>query len=49
MTATNFVCNSKSARHTRILACEIVYFTKAVKYDETQQERVRSLPKTQLS
>jgi hypothetical protein len=25
------------------------YFTKAVKYDETQQKRIRSLPKTQLS
>jgi hypothetical protein len=26
-----------------------VYFTKAVKYDESQQKRIRGLPKTQLS
>jgi hypothetical protein len=32
----NFMCNRKPARHTRIVEYEIVYFPKAVKYDESR-------------
>jgi hypothetical protein len=30
----------KSAWHTRIVECETVYFTKAVKYDETHSKSI---------
>jgi hypothetical protein len=39
MTTANFMCNMKSARYFTI------YFSKAVKYDETQQKRIRGLLK----
>jgi hypothetical protein len=44
MATENFMFNRKSARHTRIVEYETVYFTKAVKYDEKQQKRIRGLP-----
>jgi hypothetical protein len=49
MATENFMGNSKSAQHTRFVEYETVYFLKAVKYDESQQKRIRGLPKTQLS
>jgi hypothetical protein len=50
MATENFMCNRKSARHTSIVEYEnkTVYFTKAVKYNEKQQKRIRGLPKTQF-
>jgi hypothetical protein len=49
MGSENFMCIRKSARHTRIVEYETLYFPKAVKFDESQQKRIRGMPKTQLS
>jgi hypothetical protein len=46
MATKNFMCNRKSARHTRIVEYEIIYLPKAFKYNESQQKRIRGLPKT---
>jgi hypothetical protein len=44
----NFMYNRKSVRHTRIVEYETVYFPNAVKYEESQQKRIRGLLKTEL-
>jgi hypothetical protein len=49
MATESFMCNRKSARNTRIVEYESVYFPNAVKHDESQQKRFRGLPKTQFS
>jgi hypothetical protein len=47
MATENLMCNRKSARHTSIVEYETA-LPKAVKYDESQQKRIRCLTKTQL-
>jgi hypothetical protein len=45
MATENFMRNRKSARHTRIVEYQTLYFPKSVKYDESQQKRTRGCQK----